>query len=72
MLLGLVGIGDIAANVFLLLAFRSGLLTLVAVLASLYPAITVLLAVLILKEPIAGRQRVGLGLALAAVVLLAR
>ncbi len=72
LLLGLVGIGDIAANVFLLLAFRSGLLTLVAVLASLYPAITVLLAVLILKEPIAGRQRVGLGLALAAVVLLAR
>ena len=71
LLLGLVGIGDVAANVFLLLALRSGLLTLVAVLASLYPAITVLLAVLILKEPIARRQMIGLGLATAAVVLLA-
>ncbi|MGH8924855.1 MAG: EamA family transporter [Acidimicrobiia bacterium] len=70
-LVALVGIGDIAANVFLLLAFRSGLVTLVAVLASLYPAITVLLAVLILKEPIARRQRLGLGLAMAAVVLIA-
>ncbi|MGH8957169.1 MAG: EamA family transporter [Acidimicrobiia bacterium] len=71
LLVVLVGIGDIAANVFLLLAFRSGLLTLVSVLASLYPAITVLLAVLILKEPIAWRQRLGLGLAMAAVALIA-
>ncbi|HEY3427799.1 MAG TPA: DMT family transporter [Acidimicrobiia bacterium] len=71
LLVALVGIGDIAANVFLLLAFRSGLLTLVAVLASLYPAMTVLLAVSILKEPIAWRQRIGLGLALAAVALIA-
>ncbi|HEY7582496.1 MAG TPA: DMT family transporter [Acidimicrobiia bacterium] len=71
LLLVLVGVGDIAANVFLLLAFRSGLVTLVAVLASLYPAITVLLAVLVLKEPIARRQRVGFALAMAAVVLMA-
>jgi drug/metabolite transporter (DMT)-like permease len=71
LLVALVGIGDIAANVFLLLAFRAGLLTLVAVLASLYPAITVLLAVSILKEPVAWRQRIGLGLALAAVALIA-
>ncbi|HEX2420208.1 MAG TPA: EamA family transporter [Acidimicrobiia bacterium] len=71
LLVALVGIGDIAANVFLLLAFRAGLLTLVAVLASLYPAITVLLAVLILKEPVAWRQRIGLVLALAAVALIA-
>lgn len=71
MLLALVGVGDIAANVFLLLAFRSGLVTLVAVLASLYPAITVLLAVVVLNEPIARRQRFGLAMAMAAVVLLA-
>jgi len=65
------GAGDILANVFLLLAFRSGLLTLVSVLASLYPAITVLLAVAILHEPIFRRQWWGLALALVAVGLIA-
>ena len=54
------GAGDMLANVFVLLAARSGLLTLVAVLTSLYPAITVLLAVWILSEPIGRRQKVGL------------
>ena len=65
------GAGDILANVFLLLAFRSGLLTLVSVLASLYPAITVLLAVAVLHEPISRRQVLGLALALVAVGLIA-
>jgi drug/metabolite transporter (DMT)-like permease len=65
------GAGDILANVFLLLAFRSGLLTLVSVLTSLYPAITVLLAVAILHEPIGRRQILGLILALVAVGLIA-
>jgi drug/metabolite transporter (DMT)-like permease len=67
----MVGVGDILANVLLLLAFRSGLLTLVSVLASLYPAMTVLLAVSILHEQIGRRQRVGLALALVAVGLIA-
>ena len=66
-----VGAGDMLANVFVLLAFRSGMLTLVAVLTSLYPAITVLLAVWILSEPIGLRQRLGLLLALFAVALIA-
>ena len=66
-----VGAGDMLANVFVLLAFRSGMLTLVAVLTSLYPAITVLLAVGILSEPIGLRQRLGLLLALLAVALIA-
>ena len=65
------GAADMLANVFVLLAFRSGLLTLVAVLTSLYPAVTVLLAVWILSEPIGPRQKVGLGLALVAVMLIA-
>lgn len=71
MLVGVVGIGDILANVFLLLAFRSGLLTLVAVLAALYPVGTVLLAVWLLSEPIGNRQRLGLLMALGAIVLIA-
>ncbi|HUO46646.1 MAG TPA: EamA family transporter [Acidimicrobiia bacterium] len=65
------GLGDILANVFLLLAFRSGMLTIVSVLASLYPAITVLLAVIVLKEPIHRRQLTGLALTLLAVSLIA-
>ena len=64
-------VGDMLANVFVLLAFRSGMLTLVAVLTSLYPAVTVLLAVWILSEPIGLRQRLGLLLALLAVALIA-
>jgi drug/metabolite transporter (DMT)-like permease len=66
-----VGAADMLANVFVLLAVRSGLLTLVAVLTSLYPAVTVLLAVWILSEPIGPRQKVGLVLALVAVALIA-
>ena len=66
-----VGAADMLANVFVLAAFRSGLLTLVAVLTSLYPAVTVLLAVSILSEPIGPRQRFGLVLALVAVALIA-
>lgn len=65
-----VGAGDMLANVFVLLAARSGLLTLTAVLTSLYPAITVLLAVWILSEPIGRRQKVGLAMALVAVALI--
>ncbi|MDP3984939.1 MAG: EamA family transporter, partial [Acidimicrobiia bacterium] len=65
------GAGDILANIFLLLAFRSGLLTIVSVLASLYPVVTVLLAVVILREHIHRRQLVGLTVALLAVALIA-
>jgi drug/metabolite transporter (DMT)-like permease len=67
----LVGVGDILANVFLLLAFRSGLISLTSVLSSLYPAVTVLLAVTILGENLIRRQIVGLCLALIAVALIA-
>ena len=48
------------------------MLSLSGVITALYPAGTVLLAVLILKERTGAVQRVGLGVAVAAVVLLTR
>ncbi len=63
---------DASANVAFLLASRHGLLSLSGVITALYPAGTVLLAVLILKESTGKVQRAGLGLATAAVVLLTR
>lgn len=66
------GILDATANVAFLLASRHGLLSLSGVITALYPAGTVLLAVLILKEHTGKLQRAGLGLAVAAVVLLTR
>jgi drug/metabolite transporter (DMT)-like permease len=66
----LAGVLDATANVAFLLATRHGLLSLSAVITALYPAGTVLLAVLILKEHTGRIQRAGLALAAAAVVLL--
>ncbi|MDQ1742395.1 MAG: hypothetical protein QOE23_734 [Pseudonocardiales bacterium] len=66
------GILDAGANLGFLLASRHGLLSLSGVITALYPAGTVLLAVLLLKEHTGAVQRVGLGVAVAAVVLLTR
>ncbi|MEO6501226.1 MAG: DMT family transporter [Jatrophihabitantaceae bacterium] len=71
-LAAIAGVLDAVANVAFLLASRHGLLSLSGVITALYPAGTVLLAVLILKERTGGVQRVGLGVAVAAVVLLTR
>jgi drug/metabolite transporter (DMT)-like permease len=51
---------DVAANLFYLLATQQGLLSLVAVLTSMYPATTVLLARIVLKEKLSSVQLVGL------------
>jgi drug/metabolite transporter (DMT)-like permease len=66
------GFLDAVANLAFLLASRNGLLSLSSVITALYPAGTVLLAVLLLKERTGNVQRVGLGIAAAAVVLLTR
>lgn len=71
-LAALAGALDASANVAFLLASRHGLLSLSGVITALYPAGTVLLAVLILKEHTGTLQRAGLALATAAVVLLTR
>lgn len=67
---GLAGVLDAAANMFFLLATHTGLLSLAAVLTSLYPAVTVLLAVLVLHEHTSKVQRAGLALAAASIVLI--
>lgn len=50
------------ANVLFLLATHSGLLTVAAVITSLYPAVTILLAATVLREHIGRSQGLGLGL----------
>jgi uncharacterized membrane protein len=62
---------DVTANAMFLLAARSGLLSLAAVVSSLYPAGTVVLARVVLHERITTRQQAGLALALTGVVLIA-
>ena len=47
-------------------------MSLIATLVSLAPATTVLLAQVVLRERLSGRQRAGVGLALVAVALLSR
>ncbi len=71
--LGGVVVGSLAAAaaVLFLLATQAGLLTVASVLSSLYPAFTVLLAAVILRERIHGAQGVGLVLAVAAVAMVA-
>ncbi len=62
---------DTVANVAMLLALHSSLLSLAGVLISLYPAATVLLAIVVLRERVTWRQVVGMVLALAAVAMIA-
>lgn len=57
------GLLDVAANLLFLLAVRRGLLSIVAVLTSMYPAATVVLARLLLEERFHRSQLTGLGLA---------
>jgi drug/metabolite transporter (DMT)-like permease len=65
-----IGVLGATANVTFLLAVERGPLTVTSVLASLYPAVTVILAVLVLRERIRRSQAAGLGLAALAVVLI--
>jgi drug/metabolite transporter (DMT)-like permease len=63
------GIVDATATMSLLAAIRSGPLAVAAVIGGLYPVSTILLAYLVLHERLHGKERIGVALALAAVVL---
>lgn len=65
------GLVDVAANFLLLIGIRIGDLSVISVLTAMYPAGTILLAAVVLRERIAPVQWVGLGLALAAAAMLA-
>ncbi len=60
------------ANLLYMIATRSGPLSVVVTLASLYPASTVLLARVVLHERLSRRQWVGIVCAMAAVVMIVR
>ena len=66
--LGMIGVLDLGANGLYALATQEGLLSVVSVLGSLYPAVTVVLARIVLAERVARIQEVGVVLALAGVV----
>ncbi|MEU4543926.1 DMT family transporter [Nonomuraea dietziae] len=70
-IIALAGVLDMAANVLYLLAEQQGLLSLVAVLVSLYPASTLVLARYVLGERLQANQVAGVAFALCAVALIA-
>jgi drug/metabolite transporter (DMT)-like permease len=63
---------DMAGNFFFVWAGQIGRLDVASVLSSLYPAVTVVLAITLLREPVTRTRLIGIGATLFAVVLIVK
>jgi len=68
--LAAIGVLDTGGNVFFAAASQNGLVSVVSILASLYPVVTVLLARAVLHERVHRSQELGIALALGGIVLI--
>ena len=66
-----VGVLDMAGNGFFILAVHGGALAVAAVLSSLYPVTTVILATIFLRERVTRTHAVGIALAVGAIAFIA-
>lgn len=64
------GVLDMLANILYVIAVHGGMLSIVATLTSLYPASTIVLARIVLRERLRPLQQVGIGCAAVAIVLI--
>jgi drug/metabolite transporter (DMT)-like permease len=69
--ISVVGLLDMAGNGAFILAVQAGALAVAAVLSSLYPVTTVILAAAILRERVTRTHALGIGLAMAAIACIA-
>jgi len=67
----LTGVSGLVGFLFFLTSLRTGKASVVITLTALYPFLSILLAFVILKEPISARKMVGFVFALIAIVLFA-
>ena len=66
-----IAVADMSGNSFYVLATQTGRLDIAAVLSSLYPVVTVILAVLILREHVSRRHAIGIAAAALAIAMIA-
>jgi drug/metabolite transporter (DMT)-like permease len=66
----LIGVLDTAGNGFYLAAVQTGQLAIASVLSAMYPVVTVILAAVVLREPVTRDHTIGIGLAGVAIALI--